>query len=225
MRKFTIILVTEEWLQWRNHAERKEFGADCLLAATRKETNMADTSPIVEGFSLSHAAILDGSTGAEKHDIYGVRQATIEVDTDSYDNTGDDAVLSSWQWVNFATVTVQSGYIPFDMVADLSNTTITSSGTGTSMSASMALWGVNALNVSPRPMLCRIPSRDSGGASRVLDIVLYKVQFAPMSFDGPTYRDGLVVSYTGKAVMSSTDEAGQPLTEQSIGRIITTPQS
>jgi len=178
-------------------------------------------APIIEGFSLSHAAILDGATGAEAADIYGVRQASIEVDTDSYDNTGDDAVLSTWQWVNFATVTVQSGYIPFDLVALLANTTVTSSGSGASMSASMALWGEKALSVAPRPMLVRIPSRGSGGESRVLEIVLYKVQFAPMSFDGPQYRDGLVVSYSGKAVMSSTDEKGQPLSERSIGRIVT----
>lgn len=182
-------------------------------------------SPVVEGFSLSHAAILDGTTGAETADIYGVRQASIEVDTDSYDNTGDDAVLSTWQWVNFATVTVQSGYIPFDLVALLSNTTVTSSGTGSSMSASMALWGQKALNVAPRPMLVRIPSRGSGGESRTLDIVLYKVQFAPISFDGPQYRDGLVVSYSGKATMSSVDEKGQALTEKAIGRIITAPSA
>lgn len=182
-------------------------------------------APIVEGFSLSHAAILDGSTGAETADIYGVRQASIEVDTDSYDNTGDDAVLSTWQWVNFATVTVQSGYIPFDLVATLANTTVTSSGTGDAMSASMALWGEKALSVSPRPMLVRIPSRGSNGESRVLEIVLYKVQFAPISFDGPQYRDGLVVSYSGKAVMSDKDEKGTTLTERSIGRIITRPNA
>ena len=181
--------------------------------------------PIVEGFSLSHAAILDGTSGAETFDIYGVRQASLEVDTDNYDNTGDDAVLSSWSWVNFATVTVQSGYIPFDMVAALANTTITSTGTGAAMSASMALWGQNGTNVAPRPMLVRIPSRGSGGETRTLDLVLYKVQFAPITFDGPQYRDGLVVSYSGKAVMSSVDETGTALTEKAIGRIITRPGS
>lgn len=182
-------------------------------------------APIVEGFSLSHAAILDGTTGAELADIYGVREATIEVDTDSFDNTGDDSVLSSWQWFNFATLSVKSGYIPLDLAALLAGTTLTTSGAVGSETVSMPLWSKNSLNTPTRPVLIRIPSKDSGGAVRTLDVVLFKVQFAPISLEGPSYKDGLVTSYSGKAVMSSVDEKGGTLAEPSIGRIVSRPGS
>lgn len=182
-------------------------------------------APTIEGFSLSHAAILDGTTGAEAADIYGVREASIEVDTDSFDNTGDDNVLSSWQWFNFATLSVKSGYIPMDLVALLSGSTVTTSGTAGSETYSMPLWSKNSLNTPTRPVLVRIPSKDKAGAVRTLDIVLFKVQFAPISLEGPSYKDGLVASYTGKAVMSSVNEVGAALTEPSIGRLVSRPGS
>jgi hypothetical protein len=181
-------------------------------------------SPIVEGFSLSHAAILNGTTGAELADIYGIREGTLEVDTDNYDNTGDDSVLSSWQWFNFATITIQSGFIPFDLLALLSGATITSSGTAPNDSYSIPLWSEKSLNAASRPMLIRVPSKDTLGGSRYLDFVLYKVQFAPISFDGPSYKNGLLASWSGKAVMSSVDEKGTALTDRAIGRLVSTPR-
>lgn len=190
-------------------------------------------SKIVEGFSLSHAAILDGTTGAEavNGDIYGVRSGSIELDTDSYDNTGDDAILSTWYWFNKATLTVQSGYVPFDTVALLSNTAVTSSGSAPDDYYSLPLWEERSLNVSPRPVLIRVPSKDNNGVLRTLDFVLYKVQFQPFSFDGPTYKDGLLLNYTGTALMSSVDERGNPVLDsitgqpsKAIGRLISRPQ-
>jgi hypothetical protein len=71
---------------------------------------------IFEAFSVSHAAILNGTTGAEEADIYGVREGSVSVDSDSYDNTGDDAVLSNWFWFNYAEVTISSGYVPFNVI-------------------------------------------------------------------------------------------------------------
>lgn len=183
-------------------------------------------APIIEGFSLSHAAILDGSTGAEVADIYGIREGTIEVDSDSYDNTGDDGVLSTWQWFNFATLTVQSGFLPLELASLLSGSTLNVSGdepegnAPDSQTYSMPLWNEASLNVAPRPVLIRVPSKTSGGQARVLDLVLYKVQFGPLSIDGPSYKDGLLVSYSGKAVMSDTNEVGDVLPDRSIGRII-----
>lgn len=180
-------------------------------------------APIIEGFSLSHAAVLDGTTGAEAADIYGVREASIEVDTDTFDNTGDDAVLSGWQWFNFATVSVKSGYIPIDLVALLYGATITSSGTAPNDTFSVPLWNKGGLNTPTRPMLVRIPSKTSTGAVRVLDVVLYKVQFAPLTIEGPSYKDGLVASYSGKALMSDKDEKGEDLAEAAIGRLVSKP--
>lgn len=179
--------------------------------------------PIVEGFSISHAAILDGTSGAEDVDIYGVREGSLEVDTDSYDNTGDNTVLSTWQWFNFATVSVQSGYIPFELLETLYGDTVTSSGTGGNTHYSLPLWSEPSLNVPPRPMLIRVPSKLADGSVKDLDFVLYRVQFEPIAFDGPSYKDGLLANYSGKALMSAVDEAGDDLDDRAIGRIISRP--
>jgi len=183
------------------------------------------TSKIVEGFSLTHAAILDGTTGAEEvnGDIYGVRTGTIAADTGNYDNTGDDAVLSSWFWFNFATVTVQAGYVPFDTIALLAGATVTTSGTTPNDYFTLPLWEETSLNQPPRPMLIRVPAKDKDGNIRTLDFVLYKVQFGPFNFDGPAYKAGLLLNYTGRAVMSDKDEAGVTLAKKAIGRLLNRP--
>lgn len=180
------------------------------------------TSTTIEGFSISHAAILDGTTGAEEAagDIYGVRTGSISADTGSYDNTGDDAVLSSWFWFNFANVSIQGGYVPFDTIALLSGSTITSSGTGVNDYYSLPLWEETSLNQPPRPVLIRVPAKDKNGVVRTLDFVLYKVQFGPINFDGPNYKSGLLLNYTGRAVMSSISETGAALTTRAIGRLV-----
>lgn len=85
----------------------------------------------VEGFSVTHAAILDGTTAATETDIYGVRTASIAPDLGNFDNTGDDGVLSSWNWFNFATLTVESGFIGLDLMAKLSGTVVEVGGTPT----------------------------------------------------------------------------------------------
>ena len=189
----------------------------------------------VEGFSLSHAAILDGETGAEEvdGDIYGVRTATLEPDTDDFDNEGDDTVLSTWQWMNYATVTVEAGYIPFSTVALLSGETLVSSGSAPNDHYSIQMWTDRSMNVSPKPMLIRVPSKDSLGAVRTLEFVLYRVQFGPIMFDGPQYKDGLTVSYEGKALLSLYNEAGVllstayglPVGTRAAGRLISRPVS
>lgn len=183
---------------------------------------MTTPTTIVEGFSISHAAILNGTTGADLADIYGVREGTLDVDSDSFDNTGDDNVLSSWSWINFATVSITSGYVPFQVLATLTGATLTSSGTNESTSYNLPLWNEKSMNQVARPVLLRIPSKDSTGAVRTLDIILYKVQFDPISFDGPSYKDGLVLNYSGKALMSGTDEKATVLSEKSIGRLVST---
>lgn len=175
-----------------------------------------------EGFSVSHAAILDGTTGAETADIFGVREGSIEVDTDSYDNTGDDTILSTWNWFNFATLSIQAGYVPFSVVALLQGNTIASSGTGNATKYELPLWNESSLNQPARPVLIRVPSKDSDGLARNLDFILYKVQFEPISFDGPSYKDGLLLNYSGKALMSNKDEKGANLTDRAIGRLVNT---
>jgi hypothetical protein len=176
---------------------------------------------IFEVFSVSHAAILDGTTGAETADIYGVRQGSVSVNSDSYDNTGDDAVLSNWFWFNYAEISISSGYVPFHVISLLTGAPITS----TSDTWSLPMWTEKSLNQPPRPVLIRVPSKDSLGAVRTMDIILYRVQFQPIAFDGPNYKDGLVLNYTGRAVLSTADETGNALTERAIGRLVNKPQT
>jgi len=179
------------------------------------------TAPIAEGFSISHAAILSGTTGAEVGDLYGCRSGSLDVDAGSFDNTGDDQVLSTWQWFNFATVTIDSGFIPFTTMALLTGATMSSSGTAPNDWWHLPLWNAGSLNQSRRPILLRMPSKNSDGtASRFIDIVLYSCQLAPIKFDGPKYKDGLVVSWSAKCLMSSVDEKGTALSEKAIGRLV-----
>lgn len=191
------------------------------------------SSKVVEGFSLTHAAILPGTVSAEMYvagvedgfDIYGVRTGSIAVDTGNYDNTGDDAVLSSWFWFNFATVTVQAGYLSLDTMAKLAGNTITTTGTDPTDVHSVPLWDENSLNTKPAPMIIRLPGKDKDGDLRVIDFVLYRVQFGPINFDGPAYKSGLLLNYTGRATMSDKDEAGVTLGggKRAIGRVINRP--
>lgn len=189
-------------------------------------------SPNVEGFSISHAAILNGTTGVEEEfgDIYGIRSGSLELDQDSYDNTGDDAILSTWYWANKVNVTVQGGYIPFQTLALISGSVLTSSGAGPTQTFSLPLWEENTMNTQPRPMLIRVPSKDQTGAVRVLDFILFKVQFQPFSFDGPAYKEGLLLNYNGSALFSSVDEKGQPVVDsrtgqptKAVGRLLSRP--
>lgn len=179
----------------------------------------------VEAFSVSHAAILNGTTGAEAADIYGVRDGTVEIDSDSYNNTGDDSILSVWNWFNLATVTISSGFIPFDVVSLITGAVVTSSGTSPNDFYNLPLWNEDSLNQPNRPVLLRSPSKDKTGAPRDLDFVLYKVSFQPIKFDGPAYKNGLVVSYTGQALMSDVDEKGGALTERAVGRLVSRPRA
>lgn len=164
-----------------------------------------------EGFSLSHAGILDGAGGAEGQTIYGVRNGTLTTDNGNFENTGDNIVISEWFWINFANLTVESGFIPFPTLADITGTSVSSSGASPNDYYSMPLWTLNSMNQVTKPVGIRVPSKDSGGSIRTLDFVLYRVQFQPFNFTGPSYKNGLTVSIAGRALFSYFDEQGNAL--------------
>jgi hypothetical protein len=186
-----------------------------------------------EGFSLSHAAILNGSTGAEGATVYGVRNGTISTDQGNYENTGDDVVLSEHFWINFANVTIEEGFIPFSTIAMITGTTVTSSGAAGADYYAIPLWTLASMNQVTQPLAIRVPSKDAGGQIRTLDFVLYRVQFQPFNFTGPSYKTGLSCSIAGRALFSSVNEVGQSLptayggtsgtSGMSIGRLISLP--
>jgi hypothetical protein len=185
------------------------------------------STQIVEAFSLSHVAILDGATGAEEvdGDVYGVNEASLEPDEDEFQNEGDDTVLSTWRWLNNAELTVQAGYIPFPLIELLYGEPVTSSGTDPNDFFEVEIWTDRGMNIAAKPVLIRMPSKDHLGAVRTLDIVLYRVQFGPITFDGPVYKDGLKVNYSGRALLSTVDETGASLGGyKAVGRLISRPQ-
>lgn len=192
---------------------------------------MANPTNIFEGFSLSHVAVLDGATTAEDaaitvgNDIYGVRNASLTPDTGQFENEGDDFVLSSWYWLNFANIEVQAGYISLAVISAITGRPISSSGSTSLIKYGMDLWHEDMFNVSRLPVLVRIPSKDSNGLVRRLDFVLYSVQFGPFTFGGPAYKSGLEVNYTGRCVASTKDEVGATFSDgkKRIGRMISGP--
>ena len=105
----------------------------------------------------------------------------------------------------------------------LSGESVSSSGAGATARYYLDMWTESSMNQATRPVLIRVPSKDTSGDARNLDIVLYKVQFEPISFDGPTYKDGLKINYAGYCLMSDVDETGATLAQKMIGRIVSLP--
>lgn len=178
-----------------------------------------------EGFSLSHAAILSGSTGAEAATVYAVQNGTISPDQGNFENTGDDVVLSEHFWINFANVTIQEGFIPFSTIALITGTVVTSSGAAGADYYAIPLWTLASMNQVTQPMAIRVPSKDGYGQIRTLDFVLYRVQFQPFSFTGPSYKTGLACSISGRALFSTVNELGNTIStgNTQIGRLVNQP--
>ena len=175
-----------------------------------------------EVFSVTHAAILDGATGLEESggDVYGVREASFDVDKGEFDNTGDNKIMSTWKWFNKAKITVISGYVPFDLISLIYGSTISSSGSGDSQRFDLPLWELQGENVVERPFLVQAEAKDSAGVLRTFKFVFYKCQFEPIEFEGPVYKTGLSVSYIATALMSTTNEAGVALAYEAVGRMM-----
>jgi hypothetical protein len=169
------------------------------------------STQFLEGFSLSHAAILDGVNGAEGQSVYGVRNGTISTDNGNFENTGDNIVLSEWFWINFANVTIEAGFIPFPTIADITGTGVASSGAAPNDYYAIPLWTLASMSTVTKPLGIRVPSKDNAGNLRTLDFVLYKVQFMPFNFTGPSYKNGLTCNISGRALFSYVNEIGQPL--------------
>jgi hypothetical protein len=183
---------------------------------------MTTPVPTVEGFSLKHAQILDGTetfqqalarTDTENWRLYGVNEASLDPDTDSYNNEGDDRIQSIWNWFNYAELEVQGGFLPFKAISTITGAPMTSSGTGTPTQYYIDLWTEKSMNIAPKPMIVTMPSKDRLGAPRLLVVGLYKVSFGPIGFDGPSYKEGLKINYTAQALLSDYDETGTQFTD------------
>ena len=91
----------------------------------------------------------------------------------------------------------------------------------------LPLWTLQSMNQPTRPMAIRVPAKDTLGQIRTLDFVLYRVQFQPFNFTGPSYKTGLTCSIAGRALFSTTDERGtchhQDGQGSCIGRLVSWP--
>jgi hypothetical protein len=194
---------------------------------------MPAPTPIFEGFSVTHAQLLDGATSFldtafaaydEDLDIYGVSEGSLSPDTATYENQGDDATLSRWNWMNFAEVAIKAGYISLPLLATITGrpmTTIvdnTPAGSGGPKPENNAfkfdIWHEDDSNVASKPMILKCASKDSKGAARDLIIGLYSVTgLGTMTFDGPVYKDGLKMNLLGTAVATMYDEKGIAFTD------------
>ena len=178
-------------------------------------------NPNVTSFSLSHLGILDGSTAVELADLYGVNEGTLELETDSYEITGDDKILSTRRWITKATLTAKTNYLPIDLMATLYGTPVVSAAGG----LTMQLWTEKAMNVAPRPVVVQAPAETDAGVPINLKVLLYKVKFGQISFDQfMSYKEGLAVSFEGDALLADKDELGAAFTDNlgaRIGKIVT----
>lgn len=164
----------------------------------------------ISSFSLSHAAILDGSTPAEIADLYGVNEGSLELETDQYERQGDDRILSTTRWITKGTLSLKSNYIPLDLIETIYGTPVVSGAEG----LTLQLWTEKAMNIKPYPVLVQAPGETSDGTPITFKIVLYKVKFGQFSFDQfMSYKEGLAVSFDGDALLSDTDELGKPFTD------------
>lgn len=191
---------------------------------------MPTTTPTFEGFSISHAAILNGTTGVEESwgGLYGVREGSVTAETDNFDNTGDDNILSSWFWFKYATIAIKGGFVPFEAISHLTGSTETSSAVGGDTMWALPVWEQGSLNQPTRPMLIKMPSKDTNGLVRDFYFILYKVQFQPISFAGPSYKTGLELDYGGRALISAFNEKGVDITggnsdKKAIARMVNAP--
>lgn len=188
-------------------------------------------SPIVEAFSVSHAQILEpgqdfltaiAAAYNQDTDVYGVAEASLSPDTDSFDNEGDDVILSTWDWLNKADLEVKAGYLSFPLIAALTGQTISSGTVNGKQVFGLDLWHEDSMSVAPRPMVIKMPSKDRDGSPADFIIGLYKVAFKPIQFDGPAYKDGLKINYDGSALFSAVDEQGVGFADgkKRVGRLL-----
>lgn len=196
----------------------------------------------LEGFSITHAGILSPGTDAEQGVLYGVRSAQITAQWISALIQSDDWVIGSWNAPGTVTVAIEGGFMPLDVLATLTGTSVSGSEAGALQDQSLQdildqlgiplldeglggfavpLWTQHV--VGALPLIFRASGKDSGGNVRTLQFLAYLAQFGPVTFDGPAYKNGLTVSYNASLILSAEDETGSPLPDRAYGRLMAMP--
>ncbi len=217
--------------------------SDGARASERQDATVPQFSDfMLESQGFSHAAILSGSAGLETAELYGCRSATVSLSYDTYANTADDTDTGAWHAIRSAQVTVTAGFISWQALSGISGVPV--SGPDGAQRYGLSIWREFTGTAPVLPVILAAPARDLhfapelswhdiAGGPRSLGIVLYAVRLGGFSIDGVSYKAGITFSYTGVAMPSSTDEAGNPLPGSyygngaglSIGRILSSPGS
>lgn len=178
----------------------------------------------LEGFSISHVAIIDPydpTPEMRDGDLYGVRSASIEANVDSVDEFSNDVAIGMWNSVSTLDISVTSGYVSLDFLARLNGSSPPTGGlVPETVEQRHEYLPVRSLNHQFVSMLFRVPAKDKNGYPMYLDFVLYRVKLAPVSFGEMSYKEGLEVSYSGKAFLSRVDETGQDLDRPAFGYLL-----
>lgn len=179
---------------------------------------------IIETFSVSRVAVIDGriDSTALYGELYGVRSATLELDYTTYENIVDGVVQSNWSIFKKAKLQVTGGFLPLQLLNVLNNSLVSEKNTG----LHAPLWEERQQFTPEVSLLLTVPSRTAQGAQAPLHIVLYRVQFEPITLPSFAYKSGGVVNYTATALMSNLTETGSQVKDSktdlpamSIGRI------
>lgn len=171
---------------------------------------------VVETFSVSRAVVLDGAIDQDHllGDVFGVRSATLDLDSTVFENLVDGVVVSTWSIFKKATLRVTAGFLPLRILSAINGSSVVE----TKDTTSAPLWEQRQQFTPTVSMLVTVPSRDQDGEIRPLHFVLYQVQFEPISMTGLSYKAGGQVEYVATAMMSSVTETGDPVTDSQTGR-------
>jgi hypothetical protein len=181
----------------------------------------APTSFQVEGFSITHAGVLLPGVDPSQGTLYGVRSAQIAPQWVTTVSQLDDQVVSVWNAPGSVQATIQAGFMPWDVLAALAGTTVSSSGAAPADYYSLPLFRQHV--TGQLPLILRASGKDAAGNQRAIQFLAYAAQFGPVTFDGPVYKNGLTASYTVTLLLSSADETGQALPDRAYGRVMSLP--
>jgi hypothetical protein len=176
---------------------------------------------LAEGFSITHAGVLLPGLTQQQGKLYAVRSAQISPQWVTTVTQMDDQVVNVWNAPGSVQVTIQGGFMPWGVLADIMGTSVTSSGLTPLDYYALPLF---QQKVSAQlPLVIRASARDAAGNQRQIQFVAYAAQFGSIAFDGPVYKNGLTVSYTVTLLLSSQDETGQVLPDRAYGRVMSMP--
>ena len=169
----------------------------------------------LESFSLVRASVLNGS-GLEAAQLYGVRSGQVSPTYGTYPSAGDDINIMVWADLQYVTIEVEEGFLPFLALTTIYGYPVSSAGQEYSVP-----WGVTPHQAS-MPMVLRANGRNYLGQPRTFDLVFYHVQFITVGTQR-SYKTGMTCDYTAIATYSTVDEAGNALTQPEVGRMVDSP--